>query len=66
MRLTISGITFFMVDKGGHIYRESAGRTGTIGEQICRANGCTVQSTPDLFARDCRRYIRYLKRRALA
>jgi len=66
MRLTINGITFFMVDKGGHIYRESAGRTGTIGEQICRANGCTVQSTPDLFARDCRRYIRYLKRQALA
>ena len=66
MRLTISGITFFMVDKGGHIYRESAGRTGTIGEQICRANGYTVTSTPDLFARDCRRYIRNLKRRALA
>jgi len=66
MRLTISGITFFMVDKGGHIYRESTGRTGTMGEQMCRVNGYTVTSTPDLFVRDCRRYIRNLKRRASA
>ena len=66
MRLTISGTTFFMVDSGGHIYQESYGRTGTMGEQICRANGYTVTSTPDLFALDCRRYIRYLKRRASA
>ena len=65
MRLTISGITFFMVDSGGHIYRESYGRTGTMGEQICRGNGYTVTSTPDLFVRDCRRHTRYLKKRAL-
>ena len=66
MRLTISGITFFMVDSGGHIYRESYGRTGTMGEQVRRGDGYTVTSTPDLFARDCRRHIRYLKKRALA
>jgi len=65
MRLTINGITFFMVDTGGHIYQESYGRTGTMGEQVRRGNGYTVQSTPDLFARDCRLYIRYLERQAL-
>jgi len=54
-----------MVDTGGHIYQESYGRTGTMGEQVRRGNGYTVQSTPDLFARDCRLYIRYLERQAL-
>lgn len=54
-------ISFFMPSDGGHVFLESKGKPGTLGQQICRGGRCsgsTIRATPETFEAICRAWHR--------
>jgi len=51
-----------MPDDGGHIYLESPGSEGVLGQQICEGgglnDGATIKSAPEDFKETCLQWLK--------
>lgn len=54
--------TFFLASDGGHVYVDTNGKEGTLGEQICKGGhtnaGSTLTATEETLEKVCRNWLR--------
>lgn len=53
-------INLWMPADGGYIRMVTTENPGTLGDQITKPGGATIEATPETFERECRKWYRRL------